>query len=140
MGILITFIIIWALSPGPVAVMTLHESRKSGLISGIAVSTGASLTAALMVIIALLIHIVGFTAILDSEGMIVIEQIGAIGIISMGLYAGYKSLWSTSNAIAKTSASTSNSLSFIQGMLVFATYIPQSLVFYNVILPQTVEP
>ena len=53
MWLLITFIIIWAISPGPVAIMTLHESRKHGVMAGIAVSGGASLTALLMVVLGL---------------------------------------------------------------------------------------
>lgn len=140
MLLLITFITIWALSPGPVAVMTLHETRKHGLMAGIAVSGGATLTAVLMVFAGVLVHSVGFSAILDSDGMIVIERIGAFGIILMGMYAGYKSLWSNDKEIATTDLQSRNKAGFAQGMMVMATYIPQALVFYNMIVPQTVEP
>jgi threonine/homoserine/homoserine lactone efflux protein len=140
MWLLITFITVWALSPGPVAVLTLHESRKHGFMSGVAVSAGAGITAMLMVVMGLLIHVVGFTSILDSDGMIIIEQIGAIGIILMGVYAGYKSLWSTSSSSVESDSDAGSRLSFVQGMLVMATYIPQALVFYNMIIPKTVEP
>jgi len=140
MGMLITFIIIWALSPGPVAVVTLHESRKNGLMAGISVSAGAALTATLMVVFGLLIHIAGFSMIFDSDGMIIIEQIGAIGIILMGISAGYKSLWKMDNIATLNNIDTSTRLSFVQGMMVMATYIPQALVYYNLIIPETVEP
>lgn len=137
MWLLITFIAIWALSPGPVAVMTLHETRKNGLMAGVAVSGGATLTASLMVLFGLLIHIAGFSAILDSDGMFVIERVGAFGIIFMGMYAGYKSLW-TNGQEQTDNTIQPNKLGFVQGMMVMATYIPQALIFYNMIVPQTV--
>lgn len=140
MGMLITFIVIWALSPGPVAVVTLHESRKNGLMAGISVSAGAALTATLIVVFGLLIHIAGFSMILDSDGVIIIEQIGAISIILMGISAGYKSLWKMDNVATSNNTDTSTRLSFVQGVMVMATYIPQALVYYNLIIPETVEP
>lgn len=140
MWLLITFITIWAISPGPVAVMTLHESRKHGLMAGVAVSAGATLTAALMVIMGLFVHTIGFSAILDSEGMTMIERVGAVGIILMGLYAAYKSLWSSDEKTSKDDVQNMNKIGFIQGMMVMATYIPQALIYYNMIVPQTVEP
>jgi threonine/homoserine/homoserine lactone efflux protein len=140
MWLLITFITIWALSPGPIAVMTLHVSRKHGLMAGTAVSAGATLTAALMVLMGLVIHLAGFSAILDSEGMIIIERVGAVGIILMGFYAGYKSLWTvaTDGNHSDTMQSV-NKVGFIQGAMVMATYIPQALIYYNMIVPQTVD-
>lgn len=141
MWLLITFIAIWALSPGPVAVITLHETRKHGFMAGVAVSSGATLTALLMVISALLIHIIGLTTIIDSNEMVIIEHIGAFGIIFMGMYAGYKSLWSSTDKPAQQDNTTSNNkLGFIQGMMVMATYIPQALIYYTMIVPQTVQP
>lgn len=140
MWLLISFIAIWALSPGPVAVITLHETRKHGLMAGVAVSGGATLTAMFMVIGALFIHAIGFSAILDSHGMIIIEQIGAFGIILMGIYAGYKSLWTTADETVRSNTNSTNKLGFVQGMMVMATYIPQALIYYTMIVPQTVEP
>lgn len=140
MWLLITFITIWALSPGPVAVMTLHETRKRGLMAGISVSAGAALTSALMVLSGLVIHMIGFSAILDSDGMLIIERIGAIAIISMGLYAGYKSLSTSDKKATTTDTEHNNKFGFVQGMMVMATYIPQALIYYNMIIPQTVEP
>lgn len=139
MWLLITFIIIWAISPGPVVVMTLHEARKNGLMAGIAVSGGAALTAALMVIMALFLHMAGFSAILDLDGMMIIERIGALGIIGMGLYAGYKSLMPSDNT-SKSDVDSNARFGFVQGMMVMATYIPQALVYYNVVVPQTIDP
>jgi len=140
MWLLVTFIVIWALSPGPVAVMTLHESRKNGLFSGIAVTSGATLTSLLMVIGGILLYTAGFSTILASDNMILIERLGAIGIIIMGIYAAYKSLRVKEAETSPTSLNQSTKAGFVQGMLVMATYIPQALIFYNLIVPQTVEP
>ncbi|MGB7338910.1 MAG: LysE family transporter [Phototrophicaceae bacterium] len=142
MLLLITFITIWALSPGPIAVMTLHESRKNGFMAGMAFVSGATVTSALMVLAGLLIHTIGFSAILDSEGMVIIERVGAIGIILMGVYSAYKSLQVTNKSIETedVQVSANNRIRFVQGMVIFATYIPQALLYYNMIVPQSVEP
>ena len=139
MWLLISFIVIWALSPGPVAVMTLNEARKKGSAAGVAVSAGASLTATLMVIAALLVHTAGFSSMLESGNMALIEQIGAGGIIVMGLYAGYKSLWSAAGEADDPPHKMRSSICFMQGRMIMATYIPQALLYYNIIVPQTVE-
>ena len=138
MWLLITFIAIWALSPGPVVVMTLHEARAHGLKAGIAVSAGATLTAALMVIGGILVHTTGFSSILESNDMMLIERIGAFGIILMGLYAAYKSLWvRTSKESVHINSNTR--FGFFQGMAVMATYIPQALLFYGMIVPESID-
>lgn len=142
MWLLITFIIVWALSPGPVAVMTLHESRKNGSMAGVAVSGGAAITSTMMVVIALILHTVGVSAMLETENtvMTMIERIGAFGIIFMGVYAGYKSLMSNKQDDDTTEIQSGTKFGIMQGMMVMATYIPQALFYYNVIIPQTVEP
>ena len=139
MWLLITFIIVWALSPGPVVIMTLHESRKHGLKSGIAVASGATLTSILMVVMALFLHSAGISAILDLDSMTIIEQAGAFGIILMGLHVGYRSLMPSTSETTLSNLNSKTRFGFGQGMMVMATYIPQALVYYNVIIPQTVE-
>ncbi len=140
MWLLITFIIIWALSPGPVCFMTIQEARKHGPLAGVSVSAGATVTSILMILAGIIIYGAGFTAVLDSDGMLLIEKIGALGIISMGLYSGYKCLLNQSQGTSDKNVKTNNRFGFVQGMTVMATYIPQALLFYNVIVPQTVEP
>ncbi len=139
MWLLITFIIVWALSPGPVAVMTIHESRKNGLMAGVAVSGGATITSIIMVIAALLLHLLGVSTILESPDMMIIERIGALGIIFMGLYAGYKSLLAGKKESSSVDIEHCTKIGFAQGMMTMATYIPQALIFYNLIVPQTAE-
>jgi threonine/homoserine/homoserine lactone efflux protein len=139
MLLLITFITIWALSPGPVLVMTLHETRKRGSRAGIAVASGATVTAAVMVLSAIFIHLAGFSALLAAAELGIIEQIGAVGIILMGVYAGIKSLSAGRAEPSGTLPQAGSKAGFFQGMLMMATYFPQALVFYNMIVPKSVE-
>lgn len=119
--------------------MTLNEARRKGSVAGVAVSAGASLTAALMVIAALLVHSAGFSSISESDSVAVIEKLGAGGIILMGLYAGYKCLHSAADEVNNIEEKTRSGVCFLQGMMIMATYIPQALLYYNIIVPQTVD-
>ena len=138
MWLLFTFIIVWALSPGPVAVMTIHQARKRGSLAGVAVSGGATVTAVLMVLGGLYIHSSGLLTVLESDKMALLEQIGALGIVLIGIYAAYRCLWVTGEA-DDVEAARSGGTGFFQGMLLMATYIPQALIYYNVIVPQSVD-
>lgn len=138
MWLLITFIIIWALSPGPVCFMTIQEARKYGALAGVSVSAGAAVTSVLMVLAGIIVYGAGFTAVLDSDGMFVVEKIGALGIILMGLYSGHKCLFNQ-NRKSENDHLKANRFGFFQGMTLMAAYIPQALLFYNVIVPQSVE-
>lgn len=139
MWLLVTFITLWAISPGPVCILTIQESRKQGARAGVAISAGAAVTATLMVVAALLIHLSGLTSVLDPSNMSIIEIIGAVGIILMGLYAGYKCLLAREQKSEASDVNTKNRASFFQGMAMMVTSIPHALLFYNVIMPQTVE-
>ncbi len=137
MWLLITFITIWAIFPGPVVIMTVHETRKRGAMAGVLVAAGASLTAVFMVIAALLIHSTGYTEIADSALMVFVERAGAVGIILLGLYTGYRCLSNAhTDKVAVTHKPTK--AGFVQGMGVMATGTPEALLFYTVIVPQTV--
>ena len=139
MWLLVTFITLWAISPGPVCILTIQESRRLNARAGVAISAGSAVTATLMVVFALVIHLAGLTTLLDPENMSIIEIVGALGIISMGLYAGYKCLLAKKDKTTVAEAETSSRASFFQGMAIMVTNIPHALIFYNVIMPQTVE-
>ncbi len=140
MWLLTTFIIIWSLSPGPVAVMTLHEARKHGRVAGFAVVGGATLMTVLMNLAALLIHVIGLRATLHSSGFLLVEHVGGFGIVVMGLWAGYKSLLPRPTEGPTGQTHSDNKFGFLQGMMVMATYIPQTLIYYNMIVPQSIKP
>ena len=137
MWLLIVFILVWAFAPGPLTVVTLYETRKRGLGEGVAISAGAGLTCALMVAGALLIHAAGFSRLVETSGMKMLEPIGALGIIGMGIYAFYKSFGLQPVEIE---LSTNRQVGFFKGALTMAAYIPQALIFYALIVPKTVEP
>ena len=139
MWLLVTYITIWAISPGPVCIKTIQETRSHGTKAGVIISMGASITAVLMVISGLIIHNLGFSALFESSGVFVIEQIGAIGIILMGVYAIYKCFTADLEELALEGEMTSSKAGIFQGMGVMAAGIPQALFFYNVMIPQAVE-
>lgn len=139
MWLLITFITLWAITPGPVFIMTIQETRKHGLRAGVAISAGATLTSALMVIAALFIHLSGLSAALEASNMLIIEQVGAVGIILFGIYAGYKCFSVIRDEPDDDLPQNHTRGSFAQGVVLMMTSIPQALVFYNVIMPQTLE-
>ena len=139
MWLLVTYISIWAVSPGPVCVKTIQEARKHGSRAGVTIAMGASITAILMVIAGLVIHETELSKILDSSGVFVIEQVGAIGIILMGVYAGFKCMTATIDYGQEGEEQVATRAGLIQGMGVMAAGIPHALLFYNVIIPQTVE-
>ncbi|MFK7803355.1 MAG: LysE family translocator [Anaerolineae bacterium] len=138
MWLLITFITLWALTPGPVFIMTIQEARKHGSRRGVALSSGATATSVIMVLIALLIHFTGFMTFDESSSMFFVERIGSIGIILMGLFAGYKCMFANATDPVEGEQSYTTT-GFIKGMCLMATNIPQALIFYTVIMPQTVE-
>lgn len=139
MWLLITYITIWTVAPGPVFIKIIQVVRNQGTKAGLIMSMGATLTAILMVIAGLIIYTFGLSTILDSVGVIMIEQIGAVAIILMGLYAGYKCFKTQSIESGASVAESAKRSSLIQGMGVMATGIPQALLVYVVMIPQTVE-
>ena len=139
MWLLISFIVVWAISPGPVFMITIHEARKNGFLAGLAVSGGASVTSLAMVAMGLIVHHAGFSTFIEQDGMLFFEKAGAIGIIGMGLYAGYKSLAADKKESVSSDLSAKMQFGFGQGLMIMATYIPQALVYYNVIIPRTIS-
>ena len=140
MWLLITFVILWAITPGPVFIMIIQEARKRGSAAGISISAGAAVTSILMVVSALFIHSSGLSAVLNSPKMSFIEQAGAIGIILMGLFTVYKSIGIKKGSVDFKNDQSSTGGSFMQGMGLMIANIPQALLFFNIIVPQTVAP
>jgi threonine/homoserine/homoserine lactone efflux protein len=138
MGVLITFIVVWALSPGPVAVMTIHKARTQGAGEGMAVAIGATITSAIMVAAALLVHLSDITTLLESDAVSLVEHLGALVIIGLGMRMGYTSI-ATDRTASQNMIQPEQKRGLVQGMMIMATYIPQALVFYNIIIPQTVS-
>ena len=139
MWLIVIYITVWTVSPGPVCIKTIQEVRKSGTKAGFTIATGSTITAVLMVLAGLAIYRLGFSAILDSSGVTMIEQVGAVAIILMGLYAAFKCSVSTSIEADDSAVEPSNRAGLLQGMGVMATGTPQAMLVYVVMIPQTVE-
>jgi len=139
MQLLTSMIILWGISPGPVTVATLLNARKHGRMAGVAVASGATLIAALVTVAALFIEGLGFREAIESSRLSIFEQLGASGIVLMGLLAGYRTLWPTVRTHQTTNQYTNTNRGFLQGVMISATYIPQALVFFTIIVPQTVK-
>ena len=139
MWLIVIYITVWTVSPGPVCIKTIQEVRKSGTKAGVTIATGSTITAVLMVLAGLAIYRLGFSAILDSSGVTMIEQVGAVAIILMGLYAAFKCFVSTSIEADDSAVEPSNRAGLLQGMGVMATGTPQAMLVYVVMIPQTVE-
>ncbi|MEM8858643.1 MAG: LysE family transporter [Chloroflexota bacterium] len=139
MWLLVTYITILSFAPGPVFIKTVQEARNRGIKAGISIASGASIAAILIILAGLIIHSMGFSEILDSSGMLILEQIGAVGIILMGLYAGYQCLAASFSEAEEHSEAAPAGTGLIQGMGMMVPTIPHGLLFYNVIIPQTVE-
>ena len=135
---LITFVLIWAMAPGPVVTMTFQETRKNGRAAGIAVDADATVNALLLVALGILVHSASLSKIMASGQSVWLQSAGVLGIILIGLYSGYKSLISVGRKKETLPESPSNQAGFIQGMLLMATHVPQILLFYNFMLPETV--
>ncbi len=138
MWLLITYIIILSIAPGPVFIKTVQEARRNGANAGMLVALGASIMAIVIVLAAMAIHSLGFSAVLDSSSMSIIEQIGAVGIILIGAYAGYKCLTASFEEADAPENAAGTKTRLLQGMGMMVPTIPHGLLFYNVILPQTV--
>jgi threonine/homoserine/homoserine lactone efflux protein len=138
MWLLTSIIIVWGVSPGPVTIMTVQNARKHGRRSGIAVACGATLVAALVTLAALFIENLGFREAIASNRLYFVEQAGASGIVLMGLLAGYKTLWPVCQKNQITVRETGARRGFLQGMMIGATYLPQALVFFTMIVPETI--
>ncbi|MEM8858857.1 MAG: LysE family transporter [Chloroflexota bacterium] len=139
MLLIVIYITVWTVSPGPVCIKTIQEVRNNGTKAGVTIAIGATITAVLMVLAGLVIYRLGLSAVLDSSGVTMIEQIGAVAVILMGLYAAFKCLVSTSAQSDDSAAESSNRAGLLQGMGVMATGIPQALLVYVVMIPQSVE-
>lgn len=130
----LTYLVLSTLVPGPVTILTVHNSVRYGRSAGRAVAMGAMVTSALFVAVALLftqtenwgpqLHTTAFY-----------QQGGAFFALVLGLAGGYKVLFTSPSAEAATGESRRTLGGFFAGMGLMAPYFPQALLFYTVIVP-----
>lgn len=138
MYLLVLFLIIWTLSPGPVAALTLDRSKRHGQSAGIAVAVGATLSTALLLGAVIMTHLRGFDILLNEDTSSTVEGLGALLIVVMGLAVGYKALISTQGEEPTKSDFNPARRSFFHGMMMITASIPQSIIFYILLVPQSV--
>jgi threonine/homoserine/homoserine lactone efflux protein len=124
-------------SPGPVTVLTIHNTSKYGRLSGISVALGGAAATILFVVMAFLL-----TTNRSSLGHISIntanyfQQISAILILMMGLHAGYRSMVCGQQQDKALPHSSQRKQCFWAGFLLMLPHLPTAILFYTVILPQ----
>ena len=117
MWLLASIIVIWGISPGPISIVTLQNARKHGRMTGIAVAAGAALTTALVTVAALFIENQGLREGIMSSKLCLVEQLGASGIVLMGLLAGYKTFWPARQNDRTPVRETRAKRGFMQGIM-----------------------
>ena len=144
MSFLIVFLIIWVVAPGPIAFLTLNRARSQGMAAGIAIAVGAAITTGLIfgtVILVELLHVP-----IEQFSTSRVPQIfGALLIILLGVHAAYKAFLSPVNCsdvplVKSKRCGENNQLrhNIVQGMLIALSGVPQSIIFYIILIPQTV--
>lgn len=139
MSLLVIFLIIWTLSPGPVAALTLDRSKRFGQASGIAVALGATLSTALILAAVIAAYLFGYSLILDDGTSKATEQLGASFIVMYGLFLGGKAVRTSLSSEQTSTPMSVQYLSFLQGVMIVMVSIPQSIIFYVVLVPQAVD-
>ena len=134
----IIFLIVSTISPGPVTILTVHNTAKYGRSAGFSAALGGATTTAIFVIIAMLI-ISGDNLInVSVDTTNTFRQASALFIIAMGVLTGYHTLIDNQPVGRKPSTTNSKRKSFFSGMMLMLPYLPQAILFYTIILPQYV--
>ena len=147
MSVLIIFLIIWIVAPGPIAVLTLNRARSQGFAAGVAIATGAAIMTLLIFGIVLSVTLLNIPILQFSDSRAP-QVFGAILIILLGLHAAIKAFAPSNHTDAAPREGTlqaNNPLrgqrhNMTQGMLIATSGIPQSIIFYLVLIPQTAAP
>ena len=129
----ILYLIVSTLTPGPVTILTVHNTTRYGRLAGMAIGWGGAVTTAVFAAIAIVFT--SNNSALDISAPNLWQQGGAIIILVMGLLTGYRSLFSHQEAATKSLPSNQIIKSFFTGMLLMAPFFPQAILFYTVILP-----
>ena len=135
------YLIVSTLSPGPVTVLTVHNTIRHGRLAGMSVGWGGAVTTAVFAAVA--IALTGNINALNVSTPNIAnfwQQGGAIIITVMGVLTGYRSLFSQHETPNKMLPSNQIVKSFFTGIVLMVSYFPQAILFYTVILPQYAEP
>ena len=135
------YLIASTLSPGPVTVLTVHNTIRHGRLAGISVGWGGAVTTAVFAAVAIALTFNTGTRNVSIPNIANFWQQGGASIImGMGLLTGYRSLFSQHATPNKTLPSNQIVKSFFTGVVLMVTYLPQAILFYTVILPHYTMP
>lgn len=135
------YLIVSTLSPGPVTVLTVHNTIRQGRLAGMSVGWGGAVTTAVFAAVAVALTFNTSTLNVSTHNIAnVWQQGGAIIIMVMGLLTGYRSLFSQQETPNKTLPSSQIVKSFFTGIVLMVSYFPQAILFYTVILPHYTLP
>ncbi len=132
------YLIVSTLSPGPVTVVTAHNTARYGRSTGIAVALGGAATMALFAIAAAMLTAGSHMIQVPVDTANTTQQAGALFILAMGLMTGYHSLVGNHQKNQTTTQTNVNAKSFFSGLALMFPYFPQAILFYTIILPQYV--
>jgi threonine/homoserine/homoserine lactone efflux protein len=123
-------------SPGPVTILTIHNTSKHGRLPGFAVALGGAVTTAVFVIIAFILTTNSYLNDISTNTANYFQQISAILILLMGLHTGYRSLFADPQQEKQLPHSSQIKQCFLTGFLLMLPHLPAAILFYTVILPQ----
>lgn len=123
-------------SPGPVTVLTIHNTSRHGRLSGISVALGGAAATILFVAIAFLLTTNRSLSHISINTANFFQQVSAILILMMGLHAGYRSLVGGQQPDNQLPQSSQRKQCFWAGFLLMLPHLPAAILFYTVILPQ----
>lgn len=123
-------------SPGPVTVLTIHNTSKHGRLPGMAVALGGAVTTAVFAAIALMLTTNSFLSEISINTATYFQQVSGVLILLMGLHAGYRSLFATHRQEKQLSHSSQVKQCFLTGFLLMLPHLPAAILFYTIILPQ----
>ncbi len=123
-------------SPGPVTVLTIHNTSKYGRLSGISVALGGAAATVLFVVLAFLLTTNRSLGHISINTANYFQQISAVLILLMGLHAGYHSMVGSKQHDKELRYSNQRKQCFWAGFLLMLPHLPAAILFYTVILPQ----
>ena len=101
---------------------------------------GGALTRAGSVIVVLICAYMNVGVTRDTGGFTFWEQLGGVGILMMGLVAGYRSIIQSSADSSSAKPANSSKIAMLEGATIIIVHLPQTLLFYLAVAPQHIAP
>ena len=139
MSVLIVFLIIWIVAPGPITVLMIDRTRSQGVVAGLTIAAGVTATTSLILLFVVIVHQLNLSIVQLSTSPVP-RMISASLIIVLGIHAGFKALKSNKQNENDQPTPGKRRNNFAQGMFIAVSGIPQSVMFYLILIPQSTNP